>query len=202
MKKVILFFILLFNFYYVKAYENNYFSITIPDEYKIIDTDNGIYKWEKDNKYISITVSDNVNGYSIKNYTDDDINNQKKYIEDNINISLVEYDTKVSVTDIQKNIINNMYTLSYTIYWPSKEQTGYDIYQYGNVISTDNYIYTIVYNTNASEIDKDFDVILNSFVPNDLIGAKNNPNFMTFIVVLIAFIFAIIRIIKKYKKKN
>ena len=71
-----------------------------------------------------------------------------------------------------------------------------------NIISTDNYIYTIVYNTNASEVDKDFDTILNSFVPNDLIGAKNNPDFITFIVVLIAFIFAIIRIIKKYKKKN
>lgn len=201
MKKIILFIVLMFNFYYVSAYENDYFNINIPDDYKLVTSDNNIYKWEKDNEYILITISDNINKYNVKNYTDEDIQNQKIYIEDKINNSLTEYETKVSVTDINKTQINDMYSLNYTIYWPSKNDTGYDIYQFGNVISTDNYIYTIVYNTNNENIDEEFDSILKSFVPNDEVSIQNNQDFLRFIVIFIALVFFVIHFTKKYRKK-
>ena len=196
MKKIILFLILLFDIYYIKAYENDYFSITMPDEYILVTSENTIYKWENDNKYISITISDN----NVKNYTEKDIENQKIYIEETINNSLSDYESKVSVTEIEKSILNDFPVLNYTIYWPVKEQTGYYIYQYGNVISTENYIYTIVFNTNSK--DDDINSILNSFFPKDKINIKNDQDFIIFIIGGLAFIFAILHTIKKHKKKN
>lgn len=202
MKKIFLFFIFFFNFYYIKAYENDFFNINIPDDYKLVTTENNIYKWENDNKYISITIANNANGYTIKNYSENDIENQKKYIEDKINSSLTEYDTKVSVTDMQKITINNHLSLSYTIYWPTVNQTGYDIYQFGNVIATDNYMYTIVYNTNTNVKDEEFNSIINTFVPKDNVSFKHDTNFLVFIITLIAFFFAIIHTFKKHKKRT
>ena len=113
MKKLFILFALLFNMVNIKAYENKYFDIDIPQEYKITVEEDNLYKWEKDNKYISISVSSNENGYTVKNYTEEDINNQKKYIEEKINANLDKYDTKVEVTYMKKIVIgNNHYSLS------------------------------------------------------------------------------------------
>lgn len=203
MKKIFLLMLFLFGINNVYAYETNYFSIDIPEEYHIVTDINGIYKWENKDKYISITVSNNTNNYSVKNYTQIDLDNQKKYIEDKINNNLNEYDTKVTVTKMNKSILkDNLYSLSYTIYWPTKEHTGYDIYQYGNVISTDNYMYTIVYNTDNDILDDEYKLILNSFTPVDIVNELDNDNFRIFMVVIVAFILAIIRLIIKYKKKS
>ena len=203
MKKIFLLMLFFFGINNVYAYETNYFSIDIPEEYHIVTDINGIYKWENKDKYISITVSNNTNNYSVKNYTQNDLDNQKKYIEDKINNNLNEYDTKVTVTKINKSILkDNLYSLSYTIYWPTKEHTGYDIYQYGNVISTDNYMYTIVYNTDNDILDDEYKLILNSFTPVDIVNELDNDNFRIFMVVIVAFILAIIRLIIKYKKKS
>lgn len=203
MKKIFLLMLFFFGINNVYAYETNYFSIDIPEEYHIVTDINGIYKWENKDKYISITVSNNTNNYSVKNYTQNDLDNQKKYIEDKINNNLNEYDTKVTVTKINKSILkDNLYSLSYTIYWPTKEHTGYDIYQYGNVISTDKYMYTIVYNTDNDILDDEYKLILNSFTPVDIVNELDNDNFRIFMVIIVAFILAIIRLIIKYKKKS
>ena len=93
MKKLFILFVLLFNVVNIKAYENKYFDIDIPQEYQITVEENNLYKWEKDNKYISISISNNENGYTVKNYTEEDINNQKIYIEEKINENLDKNDS-------------------------------------------------------------------------------------------------------------
>ena len=203
MKKLFILFALLFNIVNIKAYENKYFDIDIPQEYKITVEENNLYKWEKDNKYISISISNNENGYTVKNYTEEDINNQKIYIEEKINENLDKYDTKVEVTDIKKIVLNNnLYSLSYTIYWPTQDHTGYDIYQFGNVISTDNYMYTIVYNSNTKEIDKEFNNILNSFNPIDSTNNQDKNNNYLYLIIVSIFVFAFIKIIIKIVNKK
>ena len=203
MKKLFILFVLLFNVVNIKAYENKYFDIDIPQEYKITVEENNLYKWEKDNKYISISISNNENGYTVKNYTEEDINNQKIYIEEKINENLDKYDTKVEVTDIKKIVLNNnLYSLSYTIYWPTQDHTGYDIYQFGNVISTDNYMYTIVYNSNTKEIDKEFNNILNSFNPIDSTNNQDKNNNYLYLIIVSIFVFAFIKIIIKIVNKK
>ena len=203
MKKIFFLIVLLFNFDIIFAYETTYFSVDIPEGYQIVTDINGIYKWENKDKYISITVSNNTNNYSVKDYTQSDLSNQKKYIEDKINNNLNEYDTKVSVTKINKSILkDDLYSLSYTIYWPTKEHTGYDIYQYGNVISTDDYMYTIVYNTDKDILDDEYKLILNSFTPVDVVNKVNDDNFRIFLVIIVALILSIIRLIIKYIKKK
>ena len=203
MKKLFILFALLFNIVNIKAYENKYFNIDIPQEYKITVEEDNLYKWEKDNKYISISVSNNENGYTVKNYTEEDINNQKKYIEEKINANLDKYDTKVEVTDMKKTVLsNNLYSLSYTIYWPTQDYTGYDIYQFGNVISTDNYMYTIVYNSNTKDIDEEFNTILNSFNPIDSTKNQSKENNYLYLIIVSIFVFAFIKIIIKIVSKK
>ena len=203
MKKLFILFALLFNIVNIKAYENKYFDIDIPQEYKITVEEDNLYKWEKDNKYISIGVSNNENGYTVKNYTEEDINNQKKYIEEKINANLDKYDTKVEVTDMKKIVLgNNHYSLSYTIYWPTQDHTGYDIYQFGNVISTDNYMYTILYNSNTKDIDEEFNTILNSFNPIDSTHNQSKENNYLYLIIVSIFVFAFIKIIIKIVNKK
>lgn len=203
MKKLFILFALLFNIVNIKAYENKYFDIDIPQEYKITVEEDNLYKWKKDNKYISIGVSNNENGYTVKNYTEEDINNQKKYIEEKINANLDKYDTKVEVTDMKKIVLgNNLYSLSYTIYWPTQDHTGYDIYQFGNVISTDNYMYTIVYNSNTKDIDEEFNTILNSFNPIDSTKNQSKENNYLYLIIVSIFVFAFIKIIIKIVNKK
>ncbi len=203
MKKLFILFALLFNIVNIKAYENKYFDIDIPQEYKITVEEDNLYKWEKDNKYISISISNNENGYTVKNYTEEDINNQKKYIEEKINANLDKYDTKVEVTDMKKTVLgNNLYSLSYTIYWPTQDHTGYDIYQFGNVISTDNYMYTIVYNSNTKDIDEEYNTILNSFNPIDSTKNQSKENNYLYLIIVSIFVFAFIKIIIKIVNKK
>ena len=104
MKKLLFIFtLILLSISNVKAYENEYFKIDIPEKYKETLNENGNYKWENDNKYISITISDNTElNYDVKLYTEEDIQNKKDYIETNINKELEKYNIKVSVTDIKK----------------------------------------------------------------------------------------------------
>lgn len=205
MKKLSLIIFLFLNIISVKAYENDYFSIDIPDEYNLSVNEERLYKWSHDNKYISITISDNINDYTVEKYTSEDIENQKKYIEDSINNNLNEYDTKVQVTHMDKvKFKDNLYSLNYIIYWPTKEQTGYDIYQFGSVISTDNYMYTVVYNSDSENTNEKFNSILSSFSPKDSLtnDKETNQNFLIFLMILIALFFTVLRLISKYLKKK
>ena len=42
-----------------------------------------------------------------------------------------------------------MKTISYDVVWPTKESTGYDIYQKGYAFTTENYIYVYTYSSDS-----------------------------------------------------
>ena len=203
MKKILFIFLLIFfSIINIKAYENEYFKIDIPESYKLETDKEFTYKWVNNNKYISITINDNISlNYDVKSYTDEDISNQKKYIEDNINRGLQAYNIKVNVTDIKKIVLNNdTYSLNYTIYWPSKEKLGYDIYQIGNVISSDKYITTIIYNTDNEIDENEYNSIINSLEIKDKLKRKNRGNIITILLLLIAAFLGVFNSIKRQRR--
>ena len=203
MKKILFNFLLIFfSIIKIKAYENEYFKIDIPESYKLETDKEFTYKWVNNNKYISITINDNISlNYDVKSYTDEDISNQKKYIEDNINRGLQAYNIKVNVTDIKKIVLNNdTYSLNYTIYWPSKEKLGYDIYQIGNVISSDKYITTIIYNTDNEIDENEYNSIINSLEIKDKLKRKNRGNIIIVLLLLIAAFLGVFNSIKRQRR--
>lgn len=204
MKKIFLLLLILFSTINVKAYENNYFSIDIPDDYKEIKLNNNAFKWTNGNKYIAITISDNrEKKYNIKNYTEEDIENQKKYIENNINDELKDYDFKVKVTNIEKKQINDLYSLNYSIYWPTLKTTGYDIHQIGNVYTTNKYIITVIYSSDIEINDEnEYYNIINSFkIKDQKLKVITSREYIVGILTL-GIILAIIFTIKRHKTKK
>lgn len=157
MKKILLFILLFLNFTYINAYENKYFKMDIPTDFEEIKTDTNVYKWQSTNNKndnIVITISENkTKNHDIKNYTEKDIQKYKTYIENKISEALKEYNIKVNVSNIQKTKINNNYTITYDVFWPTKESITHDIYQKGYSFTTKNYIYVYTY-TSDSIIDE------------------------------------------------
>lgn len=205
MKKFfILFIALFFNIINIYAYENEYFKISIPESYKLETEDEFTYKWTNNNKYISITINDNtLLNYDIKSYTEEDIVNQKNYIEDNINKGLQSYNIKVDVTDIKKIVLNNdTYSLNYTIYWPAKDKLGYDIYQIGNVISSDKYITTIIYSSDNAINHDEYETIINSLEIKDKLKRKNKSTIIAVLLLLIAAFLGIFNSFRRQKRTN
>lgn len=155
MKKLFLITLLLLGISNVNAYENEYFKIDIPENYKEEIMENGTYKWidkeskNNDNIVITISKNDSENKYNIEKYTDENINEYEKYLEDEINKQLEEYNLKVDVKNIKKEITNNMNTISYDVIWPTKESTGYDINQKGYAFTTENYIYVYTFSSDS-----------------------------------------------------
>ena len=155
MKKLLLIPLLLLNISNVKAYENEYFKIDIPENYKEDIMENSTYKWidtkSKNNDNIVITVSknDKENKYNIENYTDENINEYEKYLEDEINKQLEDYNLKVDVKNIKKEKLNDLDTISYDVVWPTKESTGYDINQKGYAFTSENYIYVYTFSSDS-----------------------------------------------------
>lgn len=206
MKKILLAILLIvLNIQNINAYENEYFTIDIPEKYKLTINENNIYKWENNDKYISITIADNTQTkYNVGSYTDKDIQEQEEYIETNINKSLESYNIKVDVTNIEKIELNHTYALNYTIFWPTKELTGHDSFQIGNVISSEKYMTTIIYNCN-DEIDyTEYNKIINSFKINDSLTktVNKNPMIITLIALIATFLAIFNAIRKKRKNKN
>ena len=139
----------------IKAYENEYFKIELNEEFTEIKTESGVYKWELKNKVdnivITVTKNDSSTKHNIENYTEEDIEEYGKYLEDTINEELKEYNIIVDVSNIKKTKINNYIALEYDILWPTKESFGYDTFQKGYTITTTNYITAYIY-TSDKEI--------------------------------------------------
>lgn len=155
MKKLLLIPLLLLSISNVKAYENEYFKIDIPDNYKEDIMENGTYKWidtkSQNNDYIVITVTknDSENKYDIKKYTDKNINEYETYLEEEINNQLKEYNLKVDVKNIKKETLNDLDTITYDVVWPTKESTGYNINQKGYAFTSENYIYVYTFSSDS-----------------------------------------------------
>ena len=196
MKIIFIILIFILNINNIKAYENNYFSIDIPQDYILETEEDHSYKWIRENNYIAITISNNKElNYNISTYTKTDIENQRKYIENNINSKLEDFNIKVSVNNIKKIKLNNKDVLNYSIYWPTLDSTGYNTYQIGNVFTTNNYITTIVYSSDKEiNDDSEYYNIINSVnIKDDNIKNNNIYSILIFIVMLVLIIVGYIR---------
>lgn len=189
-----------------KAYENEIFKIDIPESYVLEDSkEENNYRWIKDNNYISITTSDNSKlKYDVKEFTDEEINKQKEYIETGINKGLEKYNINITVNDIKKLNDDDIYYLEYDVYYPSKDITGYDMYQKGRMYTTNKYITTIIYSSDKEIAGNDeYLNIINSL---DILDSNViHSNLTLYIIITIAsgillFVIAVI-IIKKRKHK-
>lgn len=189
----------------VCAFENEYFEIDIPNSYVVEtnDSENRIYKWNNKNDYLIITVDFNNNSYSIKDYSDNDILNQKKYLENNINSALEDYKVNINVSNIFKTKIKDEYSLQYDLYWPTKEITGEDTYQRGNIFTTGKYIITYLYSSD-NEIKNDNEIYLetiNSFKILDKSEVKKKLSLDFGFIIIIGIILAIISYLFSLTKK-
>lgn len=175
MKKIILIICMLILPCIVSAYENDYFTIDVKGDFKEMIEENDVYKWNSNNDNelpsITITVAKN-NGtdkQNIKKFKDSDLVAYKKTIEDTINNGLSEYNLKVSVSKLEKAKLNDYTALTYLTTWPTKESFGYNMYQKSYVITTENYITTLVYTTTneSDQINDNIKNTLSSFKIND-----------------------------------
>ena len=188
----------------IKALENSYFKINIPEEYTEEIKESSLYKWTKDNNYITITIDNNTNRYDILRYTEDDMKKYEEYIENSINKQLKDYNIKVDVKNVRKEKINDRNCIVYDTVWPTKESTGYDTYQRGYTFTTDKYIMMLTYssdseldnNTELTDLINSFEVLDNEIVYND----KYRYRIMIVIAVVFGLVgFTISAIIKKRK---
>ena len=188
----------------INAIENNYFKLNVPDGYTEEINESSLYKWTKDNNYITVTIDNNTNRYDILRYTEDDMKKYEEYIENSINEQLKDYNIKVDVKNVRKEKINNRNCIVYDTVWPTKESTGYDTYQRGYTFTTDKYIMMLTYssdseldnNTELTDLINSFEVLDSEIVYND----KYRYRIMIVIAVVFGLVgFTISAIIKKRK---
>lgn len=204
MKKIFTILILFIGMLNANALENEYFKVNIPDTYKEEINEKKLYKWTKDNNYITITIDDNTNKYDILRYTDDDMKKYEKHIENSINEQLKEYNIKVDVKNVKKDKINNRNCIVYDTVWPTKESTGYDTYQKGYTFTTNNYIIMLTYSsdtelTNNEELNN----IIDSFTILDseiVYSTESKYKIMIILAVIAGIIGYIVSAIFKKRK--
>lgn len=190
----------------VKAVENDVFKIDIPDNFveDKVEEKTNIYKWEnKDNNIfhnivITIDKNDAQNKYNVKHFNNEDIANYTKYIEESTNNELKEYDIKVKVSNMKKEVINKSDALSYDTLWPTIDKLGYNTYQKGFIYTTNKYIITLTYTSNQ-EIKNDDETltnIKNSFqIKDESIKQESFLDSKTNRIILTAVILGIIGVI-------
>lgn len=200
----------------VLAYENEYFSIDINDEYNEAIINDNVYTWTNkttnDIPNIVITISNNNKNklQNIKDYTSKDIDNYKLSLENKYNNELSKYNINTSITTIKKKNINNIPSIYYETYYNTLDYYGYDIYQYNYTFTTNNYITSITYTTNKNE--NKLESFINTFKIKDSIikdksffEYKKNKILILLLSIglLILLIFELLlRKTKKSKKAN
>lgn len=215
MKKILIILLVILSTININATSNDIFSIDIPENFieEKIEDESNVYKWENKNNdvfhNIIITVDKNnsENKYNIEYFDSEDIKNYSKYIEESINNELKEFNIKVSVSDMKKEIINNKTTLTYNTSWPTKNDLGYDTYQKGYIYTTNNYIITLTYTSNEEikNDDETLNNLINSFKISDndieesFLDNKTNRVIITAIILGIVGAFISILIPKKIK---
>lgn len=204
MKKLFTILILFIGMLNVSALENEYFKVNIPDTYKEEINEKKLYKWTKDNNYITITIDDNTNKYDILRYTDDDMKKYEKHIENSINEQLKEYNIKVDVRNVKKDKINNRNCIVYDTVWPTKESTGYDTYQKGYTFTTNNYIIMLTYSSDTELTDnEELNNIIDSFTILDseiVYSTESKYKIMIILAVIAGIIGYIVSAIFKKRK--
>ena len=198
MKKIFTVILLLLCITNIKAYENDIFKIDIPEGYELTNEDSS-YIWKNDNGYISITINDNTSKhYNIALYTKNDLEDQKKYLDDSFKKIEEEYGIDIDVSEITRTMINDNYALTYSVYWPSVDVIGKNTYQKGSIYTTEKYILTLVYCSydEIKDDDETYNSILNSLTIKDdyLYDGKKN---LISIIIIIGIIIGIITYAKE-----
>lgn len=197
MKKVVVFLICLLLFTKVYAYENKYFSIDIKEPFKGPTVEGKKYVFTNGNEYISIIVNKNKDNYEISKFTDEDIENQKKYLETEYKEKFSKYSSNVSITNIELKNIDSLYYLEYDVFYETKKTIGYNIYQRCRMYSTDNYIYSILYNSDKEITNNDY---LDTFKIKD--KYLKDVNITTYIISLISLLVLLLLIDYLFSKKK
>ena len=205
MKKLYLTIITLLFTINIKAYENNYFNIDIPNNFIQNEIKEPVYEWtnkNNQNETIVITIAKNENIININNYTDTHLNEYEEYIKKQLNEQLNNYNVNIEVNNLKKEKINDLYCINYDVYWNTKDQIEYNIYQKAYVFTVNDLAY--VYNfTSDKELNENKDLInsLNSFKPKK-ITSPNNLRIKLIIIIgsSAAVIGTIIKFILKKKR--
>lgn len=197
MKKFLLFTLLLSFGISVKAYENRYFKVDIKDDFKQTINQTNMYKWENGNDYLAITISDNTHlKYNVETFSDEDLKDQKAYLEEGINKGLEKYNIKTEVSNLVKVKNDNNTYLEYDVFYPSKKTTGYDTYQKGRMYTTSNYITTVIYNSDKEITleNKNYKNIIDSFeiIDKEISSEINNTGKIIISIFVIGTIIGVI----------
>ncbi len=211
MKKIFTIFLMFIFLYNVSAYENDYFKMDVPNNFKEVKlNESGIYKWENGNENIVITLSKNnlENKYDIEYYTEDDLEKYRTEIEKGINEQIKQYNITVKVSNVKKEKLNGVNTISYETFWPTKESIGNDIYQKGHSFTSNNYVYVYTFtsdkritddNTNYYDSLNSFKMLDSSIEKKGFFDAEWKKILVTSLVF--GILGAFISIIKKSKEQ-
>ena len=197
MKKVLVIFICLLLFSKVYAYENKYFSIDINDSFKKQTIEDKKYIFSHDNEYISITINNNTNYYDVKNFTEEDINKQKEYLEKEYKNKFNKYTNNISITNIELKSTDTSNYLEYDIYLETKKTIGYNIYQRSRMYTSKNFVYSILYNSDKKISNNE---LLDTFKIKD--DYLKKPNLWIYASLLIVMLIIILLLDYVFHKKR
>ena len=189
----------------VYAYENKYFNIDIPENYKLTENTEYMYKWDNNHKYVAITINSNLKTqFIIKDFSEEDLIKRKEYIEEGLNKGLEKYNIKATVSNMKKYITEDNSYLEYDIYYPTKEHTGYDTYQKSRMYATKNYIMTLTYSSDKNlDEDTEYKTLLDSFkiIDTELV-IKDSYKKLIYIIVIVGTVLGLIGGIMSFKKRK
>ena len=197
MKKVVVLLICLLLFTKVYAYENKYFSIDIKEPFKGPTIKGKSYVFTNGNEYISIIVNKNKDKYEVSKFTQEDIEKQKKYLIEEYKDKFSKYSANVSITNIELKNIDSLYYLEYDVFYDTKKAIGYNIYQRCRMYTTDNYVYSILYNSDKEIKDNNY---LDTFKIKD--KYLKEVNITVYIISLISLLGVLILIDYLFSKKK
>ena len=200
MKKILLLYLFFFMTTIVYSYENDYFSINLPEDY-IEKINDNVYTWSKDNIFLNIVININKDNYDVNKFEQKDLDKQKQYIIDTYQNELSTYNVVPTISNM--NVINNdsISYLEYDLMFESTSTIGHDIYQKCRLYTSNNYVYLLTYNS-ENEINEDDINIINSFKIKD--QYLKNINYTIYIILFIlmgAFILLIDYLISKKRHK-
>ena len=167
----------------IYSYENDYFILNVPEDYKETINDN-IYSWQKDNVFINVVINENKDKYDINDFNDNDLKKQKDYIIDSYKNELSKYQLVPTINYIKVIKDNKISYLEYELFFDSKDTIGHNVYQKGRLYTSNNYVYTLTYDTENEFNDNDIN-ILNSFKVKDTY--LKNINYKVYIFLFILF---------------
>ncbi len=190
MKKLIVFLLSLFLLTNVYAYENDYFSIDIPDGFNENINENN-FLFSKDKELISVIVTKNKDNYDINKFKEEDIEKQKEYI---INKYKEEVQVLPIINSMQIIYQDKLNYLQYDLIIETNKSIGHDMHIINRMYTTDNYVYLISYKSDK-EITQDNIKVLDSIIIKDSYLRNINVyvylGLLLFVIIVFIFLFNI-----------